>query len=270
MLTALSDAPPAVFAGVFGRVRTRDRGQIAPSFEVDSMKRFQVLLGVVASCSMGCAALAQDAKPAPKDQPKPAAKDQPKPASTPAKADAPKPAPKPAEPAAGADAMPTPEQMALMAPGAGHARLKALEGKWTFTGKFWMAEGAPPSDMTGSMDYAWVLDGRFLKESVRSEFDGRPFEGWGMMGYDNMTKQYQSTWCDNMSTGMLVFTGTYDEATKSITSRGEGSDPMSGGMAKVRSVMSLSDPNSIKYEHFESKGGAKEFKTMEIIYSRAK
>lgn len=269
MLTALSDAPPAVFAGVFKRVRTRGRRQGAPSFEVDHMKRFQVMLGVVASCAIGFSASAQDAKPAPKDQPKPAAKEQPKPAA-PAKADAPKPAAKPAEPGAGADMMPTPEQMALMAPGAGHARLKALEGKWTFTGKFWMAEGAPASDMTGTMDYAWVLDGRFMKETVRSEFGGMPFEGWGMMGYDNMTKQYQSTWCDNMSTGMLFFTGTYDEAAKTITSRAEGSDPMGGGMTKVRSVMSLSDPNTIKYEHFESKGGAKEFKTMEIIYSRAK
>ncbi len=32
---------------------------------------------------------------------------------------------------------------------------------------------------------------------------GMPFEGMGIDGYDNLAKQYVSTWVDNMGTGIM-------------------------------------------------------------------
>ena len=44
-----------------------------------------------------------------------------------------------------------------------------------------------------------------------------PFEGMGIVGYDNLLKKFVSVWIDNMGTGLMPGTGTYDAATKTYT-----------------------------------------------------
>lgn len=165
----------------------------------------------------------------------------------------------------------SPELVALMSPGPGHERLEPLVGAWTITGRLWIgAEDEPPIEGEGTSEYEWALGGRWLRHQTRTEFMGRTFTGWGLIGYDNVRKVYQGVWADNASTGLMLTTGLYDEATKSIVSRGEVSDAVSGGVVKLRAIITFVDADTIRYEHFETKGSEAERKSMELTYSRVK
>lgn len=165
----------------------------------------------------------------------------------------------------------SPELVALMSPGPGHERLEPLVGAWTISGRLWIgAADEPPIDGEGTSEYEWALGGRWLRHQTRTEFMGRSFTGWGLIGYDNVRKVYQGVWADNASTGLMLTTGLYDEATKSIVSRGEVSDAASGGVVKLRAIITFVDADTIRYEHFETKGSEPEIKSMELTYSRVK
>ena len=88
----------------------------------------------------------------------------------------------------------------FMTPGENHRVLDALVGNWDFTIKSWMSVDAPPEESTGTSQIVWDLDGHFLKETVQGSMMGKPFSGLGYVGYDNLKKEYESIWLDNMST----------------------------------------------------------------------
>src|SRR5262249_55616944 len=82
-------------------------------------------------------------------------------------------------------------------PGPEHKRLNDLAGSFTYTMKAWMAPGQPPQESTGTSENKWILDGRFLAQTVSGTFAGMPFHGYGLSGYDNVQKKYVSVWMDS-------------------------------------------------------------------------
>ena len=55
----------------------------------------------------------------------------------------------------------------LATPGEPHKQLASLAGTWTTHTKEWMEPGKPPTESTGTCDFKVLLDGRFVKKSVR-------------------------------------------------------------------------------------------------------
>ena len=107
--------------------------------------------------------------------------------------------------------------MKLASPGDGHKELGKMVGEWTYSSKMWMVPDQPPAESNGTMHAEWILGGRFIHSVWKGEFMGMPFEGHGTDGYDNVSKQYVSSWVDNMGTGILHSTGTCDAAKKTCT-----------------------------------------------------
>lgn len=178
-------------------------------------------------------------------------------------------------PAAVAEDAPPPADPAMEAmiraatPGEPHSHLAATVGRWDMTLKAWNDPSKPePEVMTGTAERRMTLGGRVLEETVRSEYQGMPFEGLGMTGYDNVTGKYWSTWSDNMSTGLFVSWGTADESGV-VTLWGEMVDPVTGTAKKVRGVSSQTASGEL-FEMYESVPGGTDRKTMEIVYTRAK
>jgi hypothetical protein len=68
-----------------------------------------------------------------------------------------------------------------MMPGLEHQKLAARSGTWDLDMKMWMAPGMPPMESKGEAVCEMVLGGRFLREVVKSEFMGSPFEGIGYL-----------------------------------------------------------------------------------------
>jgi hypothetical protein len=183
----------------------------------------------------------------------------------------------PADGVAGEHKM-TPEQMKEMeawmkyaAPGSEHKRLaEQFAGTWDAQVKHWHEPNTPPQASSGVMVNEMCLGDRFLKHNFKGTAMGMPFEGGGIWGYDNALKKYVGVWADNMGTGVMMTTGTYDEAKKQYVATGEMVNPMDGSMLKVREVTTVHDPDSHTMEmHMPDKSG-KEFRCMEIKYTRKK
>ncbi len=155
------------------------------------------------------------------------------------------------------------------APGPFHAHLKPLVGSWKTTSKFWMAVGAEPSVSEGTAERKLILGGRYLQEHYNSTVMAMPFQGFGMVGYDNMKKQYVSIWMDTMSTTVMVDRGTCDPSGKVFTYHGEMDDPFTGIHKKYRTVLRVINNDKHMLEMFETAPGEKERQSMEIIYTRS-
>jgi hypothetical protein len=177
-----------------------------------------------------------------------------------------------AAPAAGE---PDPEMMkkwmAYMTPGAEHKVLDAMAGKWTTKVRFWMDPAAQAQESQGTCEISWIMGGRYLQEMDKGEAMGMPFEGMGLTAFDNLKKKYLGTWIDNMGTGIMVSTeGTYDPASKSITSKTEGPDATMSKYVPMRMVRTMIDANTHKMEMFGPDKSGKEFRSFECTYTRAK
>ena len=159
----------------------------------------------------------------------------------------------------------------LGTPGAEHAVLKAFEGDWVVTNKSWMKPDEKPMESSGTASMEWILDGRFLKQSFKGNWAGESFKGMGLIGYDKIKKEYISFWMDNMSTGVFQSTGQYDASTKTFKDSGHFSCPMPDERDKwFRTEWKILNPNKHIYTMFTKDPDGKEFKSMELVYKRAK
>ncbi|HTI94270.1 MAG TPA: DUF1579 domain-containing protein [Puia sp.] len=157
--------------------------------------------------------------------------------------------------------------MAYSTPGEIHQMLAKTVGSWKGDITMWMQPGAAPVKSVGESTNEMILGGRYLQTKNTGNFMGAPFEGIGYLGYDNAKKLFVTSWIDNMGTGMMYLTGTWDAASKTINFTGTMVDPTAGGDVKVREVFKLIDDNTQLMEMYSYTNG-KEFKNMEIKYSR--
>lgn len=153
-------------------------------------------------------------------------------------------------------------------PGPEHERLNALAGRWKARVVSYVAPGTPPMESTGEVEFVRVLGGRFIEQRYRGEMGGAPFNGLGHIGYDRLRKEYQQTWLDSMSTGLLFLTGQGGPASREIEFTGKMTDALTGVEAVTRQVMRI-HPERIEMEFYWPDQNGREFKTMEIVYTRA-
>jgi Protein of unknown function (DUF1579) len=138
----------------------------------------------------------------------------------------------------------------LSQPGENHKRLGTLVGKWTVTGKAWMAPGQPPVEIKSTMEASWVAGGRFVQQVSTGNFMGQPFEGRALEGYDNVSHEFISTWIDNMGTGIEVYHGSCDNPCRVLTTTTEFLDPLSGKMVKAKNVTTFLDADNYRVEMY--------------------
>lgn len=156
-------------------------------------------------------------------------------------------------------------------PGEGHKALEPLVGNWDYTVTWWETPESQPMKSTGSSEVKWIMGGRYLEQTATGTSMGQEFHGMGLMGYDNMKKEYTGVWIDNMGTGMMTSTGTYDPATKTFTEKGTFSCPQDeGGEKSFRGVTTMTSADTYKYEMFVTGKDGKEARMMEIVYTRKK
>jgi hypothetical protein len=198
-----------------------------------------------------------------------AAADQAKPADAAKKpADA---ARKPAEQTAAPDEKAMMEKwLQVASPGAGHKALEPLVGTWDAKITMWMAPGAPPEESTGTSENKWVLGGRFVEQRYEGNFMGQPFSGVGYTGYDNLKKKYVGTWMDTMGTTIMVSEGSADATGKALTMTSTVDDIMTGKPTNIKNEIKIGDPDHHVMEMWGPDPTGKQFKTMEIRYTRKK
>ena len=156
-------------------------------------------------------------------------------------------------------------------PGPEHRKLDAFVGKWEQAVTWWVYPGAEPSVSSGSVEYAWILDGRYLKGTYEGSFDGAPFKGLDMMGYDRFRGEYFAVWFDNMSTGVMVSRGQFDPRGRTLLMSGMVDDIMSNQRDKpFRTTTTHQGKDTVVYEMFTAGPDGREFQAMQVTSTRAK
>jgi len=158
--------------------------------------------------------------------------------------------------------------MDYMTPGKMQKYFKSQVGDWTYVSKFWMdPSNKEPMVTRGTSKFETIFGGRYLKMTHTGKMMGRPFNGFGLTGYDNAKKVYQSIWVDNMGTGIMYMTGNYKDGKLTLT--GNSPDPVTGKDLTMKEVTSDIDKDHFLLEMYvvTPKG---EIKTMEITYTRSK
>lgn len=159
--------------------------------------------------------------------------------------------------------------MKFVSPNENHKVLGLLAGDWNYVVKFKMAPNSEIEESNGISRNKMIMGGRYLRQRVRGITHGKPFQGMGYIGYDNAKKQYEAIWFDNLGTGFMIGTGSYDPKTKAFSEEGTFSNPFSG-VSKFRGVTKIVDDNNFTYNMYTAGPDGKEFLQMEISYSRIK
>lgn len=169
----------------------------------------------------------------------------------------------------------TPEEMMAKVeeaatPGAQHEMLAPLVGKWKTEGKFWMAPDQEPTVEKGTAKSEWVLGKRFVKEEFKGTWNKKPFQGTGMLGFDNVKDSFVSTWSDSLGTGIMTSEGNFDPMKKEIVMTASFSCPITGGVRESKMITRILSKDKHVLEMFDVAPDGKEMKTMEITYTRKK
>ena len=169
----------------------------------------------------------------------------------------------------------TPEQKAEMeaymkagTPGAPHQALASTVGNYELKIRSWHEPDGPAMEDTGTATRSMALGGRVLVEEVKSSMMGMPFTGHAMMGFDNVTGKYWSTWNDSMSTGIMVTEGTCDSQGKTCAFTGSWNDPVKKAPVKARMTTRWTSPTTEIFEMYGPAKDGKEMKMMEITYTK--
>jgi hypothetical protein len=160
------------------------------------------------------------------------------------------------------------EYMAAGMPGEAHEGLARMAGDWTAETWWWTEPGAEPTPGRAVSTNKMVLGGRFLATHYESLDPEMPFQGVGMMGFNNTLEKYQSTWCDSMGTMIFVQEGTASDDGNVITMHGEHVDAVTGERVHMREVYTF-EGATWTFEIFETRDGGDEAPMMKVVYTRA-
>jgi len=128
--------------------------------------------------------------------------------------------------------------------------------------------GTEPQISEGDVTKKMILGGRFLQEDYSGMTPDGPFTGMGLTGYDNMQGKYIGMWVDTMMTSMMTSTGTCDASGKTFTFTGDYDDPLDGLRKKMRTVVTIINDKKHVEESYVTPPGGKEFKMIEVVYTR--
>lgn len=150
-----------------------------------------------------------------------------------------------------------------------HELLRQFEGQWEATSRSFLTS-AKAEECQGAESARMGYDGFWLTIDFKGEVRGKPFQGYGTMGYDPRKTKYVMTWIDNMSPYSLWAEGDADAAGKVFTFISDGCDPETGKPARMRSVFEIKDADhrTLTFYAFGKDGPDRKFS--EIQYARKK
>jgi len=161
--------------------------------------------------------------------------------------------------------------IAYATPGEAHKMLAKDDGNWDEEVTMWTKPNDPkPMKTKMTATAKMVFGGRYQEMEHKGTMMGQPFEGHGTVAYNNASKKIESTWIDNMGTGMMYLSGAYDGTSKTMELKGEMADPMTGKNKPCRETFTVIDDNTRKMEMFDVTPDGKEYKSMEIVMTRKK
>lgn len=152
-------------------------------------------------------------------------------------------------------------------PGPEHQKLQPLIGDWNFTVRMWTDPNQPPAEFSGTVERKWIMGGRFVQETARGEYDGKPFDGMGLWGYNAAEKKYTHVRACSLSGKICSEQNEYVTSGAKFECATDGRCPLTGEKVTGRDEVVIAGPDRIVMNVFKTVNG-KEVKAMEIVSVR--
>ncbi len=151
-------------------------------------------------------------------------------------------------------------------PGEEHKQLAAAAGTWHGKNTMWMAPDTEPMTSECTVKITTIMDGRFTKTEWSGEMPGMgPYNGFGITGFDNVSKKYVGNWIDNHGTGLMQANGERSAGGKVLTLEYTHNCPITKKPAVMRWVVTVSGSNMKTSEMFATDPKSdKEYKMMRV------
>jgi len=154
-------------------------------------------------------------------------------------------------------------------PGDMHKWLAKFTGTWD--GRIIEFSNPAKPDTSKAVEVVgMMLNGLYQTTAFSGKMQGMTFEGRSITGYDNAKKEFVSSWIDNMSSGIVSMTGTYDEKTKTLNLAGTQTNPVTAKDMSIRQEMIIVDDDSYTLVMYGTGQDGKEAKFMEGFFKRRK
>ena len=172
---------------------------------------------------------------------------------------------------------PSPEDQAKMeklmtdlaTPGEFHKMLAAQEGDWNVAVKAMDHKTHQMVDSTGTASFKMILGGRWQMHTYKGTFDGQPYEGVGVTGYDNLKKQFVNFWFSTHGTMATVATGQASADKTVLTMSGTWDMPEEmGSKMPFRMVTTRKSDKEFTFAIHGSFAGQPEALMMDMTYTR--
>ncbi len=152
------------------------------------------------------------------------------------------------------------------APTKEHEELLKTVGEWDAVMKMSPEPGAPAMELPGTERVVPIRNGRYVWSDFKMQWQGKPFEGHALCGYDTAQKKYVTYWFESTSPTVAESSGICDSHKKAMTMTGTSRD-MNGKPVTTREVTTSKDDNT-RLMQMESKGEKTE--SFEITFKRKK
>ena len=154
-------------------------------------------------------------------------------------------------------------------PGPQHKALERLLGKWD-TEVVVPGMGGPPMKSSGTAEFTWLFEGRWMQQNWSESLMGMPVTGHTIMGYDNFKQKYTTASVNTLETTLLTSEGNFDQSGNTLITYGLMDEPMTGENDKMVQYIWRLSPDRIVFEIHDLAIGETNNKVIEITYTRHK
>ncbi|HZW07856.1 MAG TPA: DUF1579 domain-containing protein [Phycisphaerales bacterium] len=154
---------------------------------------------------------------------------------------------------------------------AGHQALfRRLIGRWEGVCRTWIRpeELADESSVAGT--FAAVLDGRFIRHVYEGSMQGEPRRGEELIGFNTVTRAYQSSWVDGFHMNYAIMFSQGEGAKDGFWVLGEYDVGEGQPRWGWRTEYALLDDDRLIITAFNIEPGGKEARAVETGYRRVK
>jgi hypothetical protein len=158
----------------------------------------------------------------------------------------------------------------MPAPGPEQAIFKMDEGVWDAAIELNQGPDAAATTSAGIETNIVGCGGLCLITDFKGDLvPGMTLHGHGLTAWDSAAKKYVGTWTDSMSDGLATMSGTYDAASRTMTTTMEGRDT-SGALVKSRTVAEHLSPDKRVMTMYTTGANGEEVQIMRVTYVRRK